>query len=257
MSVERPAQILESARARLQEMVQDRDLLQADVTVLAHPLTPEEAIGTPGRRDFPIIIGKERILEATFLNAKGQAFTDSAREFVGTLAQVIELPFSSNQNRAIFVATLNAVLAHLGLVDQTVHCKDDEPETCGDDIARDILAHHGRSVVGLIGLNPAIADHLVRVFGADRVRISDMYRDNIGKTRFGVEVWDGAERTQDLIASSDVVLMTGTTLQNGTFDDIWAAVEAQGKPGIVYGVTAAGVCALSGIPRLCPCGRDS
>ncbi|MCU0690097.1 MAG: DUF364 domain-containing protein [Polyangiaceae bacterium] len=257
MSVEHRPLVLEQTRAKFKDIIEDRSLLEANVTVLAKPLTPEEAIGTPGRRDFPIIIGKERILEATFLNAKGHAFTDSAREFVGTLGEVIDLPFTSNQNRAIYVATLNAVFSHLGMVTATVHCKDDDPEKCGAEIARHIFDRCGRAVVGIIGLNPAIAENLVRVFGADRVRISDLYRDNLGKKRFGVEVWDGAERTADLIEEADVVLMTGTTLQNGTFDDIWAAIEAHGKYGIVYGVTAAGVCALTGIERTCPCGRDS
>ncbi len=257
MIVERRTPVLERTRVRFREIVEDRDLINNDVTVLAKPLTPEEAIGTPGRRDFPIIIGKERILEATFQNARGHAFTDSAREFMGTLGEVIELPLSSNQNRAIYVATLNAVLGHLGLVTATVHCKDDDPERCGAEIARHILGRHGKAIVGLIGLNPAIAENLVKALGADSVRISDICSDNIGKTRFGVEVWDGALRTADLVEQSDVVLMTGTTLQNATFDGIWDAIEAHGKHGLVYGVTAAGVCALTGIERICPCGRES
>jgi hypothetical protein len=109
MSTEHLTPVLERTRVRFKEIVEDKDLWDTSVTVLAKPLTPEEAIGRPGRRDFPIIIGKERILEATFLNAKGHAFTDSAREFTGALAEVIDLPFSSNQNRAIYLATLNAV----------------------------------------------------------------------------------------------------------------------------------------------------
>ncbi|MFC1642280.1 hypothetical protein ACFL5O_06280 [Myxococcota bacterium] len=54
---------------------------------------------------------------------------------------------------------------------------------------------------------------------------SDLYRDNIGKERFGVEVWDGSTRTHDIIVQSDVVLFAGTTLQNGTFDDIRAHIQ--------------------------------
>jgi uncharacterized protein (DUF4213/DUF364 family) len=248
--------ILEGIRQPFKRLVENNLLLDADISVLAKPLTPEEAIGTPGRRDFPIIIGKERILEATFRKAKGHAFTDAAREFVGTVAEVLDLPFTSNQNRAIYVATVNAVLRHLGQVTGTVHCRDDDPEICGAKIAHHILEKHGKVVVGLIGLNPAIADHLVQVFGSDRVCISDLYSDNIGKKRFGVSVWNGAEQTHELVEASDVVLMTGTTLQNGTFDAIWEAIQARGKSGLVYGVTAAGVCAMTGIERICPCGRD-
>jgi hypothetical protein len=257
MGVEQQIPVLEQTRVRFKEIAQDKKLLGKNVVVLARPLTPEEAIGTPGRRDFPIITGKERIIEATFLNAKGHAFTDSAREFSGTLAEVVGLELTSNQNRAIYVSTLNAFLSHTGLASQTVHCKDDDPEECGAKIAQHVRQCYGKVDVGLIGLNPAIADHLVQVFGSDRVCISDRYQDNIGKERFGVEVWDGSSRTADVIDKSDVILFTGTTLQNGTFDDIWARIRAQGKQGIVYGVTAAGVCALTGIERLCPCGRKS
>jgi len=257
MNAEPQVPVLERARAELEAIARDEQLLGASVTVLAKPLTPEEAIGTPGRRDFPIIVGKERILEATCLGAKGHAFTDAAREFTGTIAEVVALELTSNANRAIFVATLNALLSHIGRASQTVHCKDDDPEECGAQIARQLRERHGDVVVGLIGLNPAIADHLVRVFGADSVIISDLCQDNIGNERFGVDVWDGTRRTAELIARSDVVLLTGTTLQNGTFDDIWNRVEAAGKRGIVFGVTAAGVCALTGIERHCPCAGDS
>lgn len=257
MCVDRGIPVLEQIQIRFKEIAEKYDLLDTDVTVLAKPLTPEEAIGTPGRRDFPIIIGKERILEARFLGAKGHAFTDSAREFTGTIAEVVDLELTSNQNRAVYVATLNALLSHLGLATQTVHCKDDDPEECGVQIAQHIRERHGEVAVGLVGLNPAIADHLVQAFGVDGVHISDLYQDHIGKERFGVDVWDGSTRTPDIIAQSDVILLTGTTLQNGTFDDIWADIQAQGKQGIVFGVTAAGVCALTGIERICPCGREN
>ena len=254
---DRGPSILERIRPRFRQIVEDEHLLDAGVSVLAKPLTPDEAIGTPGRRDFPILIGKERILEASFLGARGHAFTDSAREFEGTLAEVLELKLSSNQSRAIYVAALNAVLGRLGMMSATVHCKDDDPEKCGAEIARHIRDTHGKVDVGLIGLNPAIAENLVDVFTADHVRISDLDRDNIGKARFGVEVWHGDRRTDDLVEACDVILFTGTTLQNGTFDRIRRSIQAHGKSLLVYGVTAAGVCALCNIDRICPCGRDS
>jgi len=253
---DRHPSILEQARSRLGEIAEKERLLDSSVSVLAKPLTPEEAIGTPGRRDFPIIIGKERMLEARFFDAKGHAFTDSAADYVGKLEKVLDLELTSNRNRAIIVATLNAVLQHLGMVRATVHCKDDEPEQCAAEIASRILEKFGEVNVGLIGLNPAIAEKLVEVFGSDRVRITDLYCDNIGKERFGVPVWDGRNRTDELIDWSEVVLFTGTTLQNDTFDDIWHTLQDLEKGYFVYGVTAAGVCYLNGIDRICPCGRD-
>jgi hypothetical protein len=248
--------VLRCIQSRFREIVQQQRLLEAPVTVLARPLTPREAIGTPGRRDFPIIIGKERILEAEVRGARGQAFTDSPREFVGTLGDVLGLELTTNQNRAIYVATLNAVLAHLEMVTGTVHCKDEAPESCALDIARLLHDRYGRVRVGLIGLNPAIAERLVDRFGAECVRMTDLDADNIGRTRFGVEVWDGSTRTDDLIDFADVVVFTGTTLVNDTFDGIREAIRARGRKSLVYGVTAAGAAALVGFERICPCGRE-
>ena len=59
-----------------------------------------------------------------------------------------------------------------------------------------------------------------------------------------------------MIDAADIVLLTGTTLVNGTFEPIWRRVRERRKPGLVYGVTASGVCALLGYERICPFGRD-
>jgi uncharacterized protein (DUF4213/DUF364 family) len=247
---------LEQTLPGLKRLASEKELLDAEVSVLAKPLTPEEAIGQPGRRDFPIIIGKERVLEATVLGSKGHAFTDSPREFLGSLKDVLALELTSNQNRAIYVATLNAVMSHLRLADKTVHCKDEEPEECAREIAAHVLQRFGQVRVGLIGLNPAIAERLIDTFGADNVRITDLSPDTVGQMRFGVEVWDGSTRTDDLIDFVDVVIFTGTTLVNNTFDYIVNRVKTLGKKYIVYGVTTAGVSELLGFERICPKGRD-
>jgi len=239
--------------ARFRETAEKERLLDVDVSVLVKPLRPEEAIGEPGRRDFPIIIGKER--EASLLGSKGHAFTDSPKDFQGTLNEVLDLDLSTNHNRAIYIAVLSAVLGGLGMVDKTVHCKDEEPEECAVEIAGFLLEKHGKVDVGLIGLNPAIAQRLAEVFGPAHLRITDLHRDNIGKERFGVEIWDGGKRAEDLVNASDVVVFTGTTLVNNTFGPIWDRVVKGGKGYLVYGVTAAGVCELMGIERICPRGR--
>lgn len=248
--------ILERIRPKFRAIVEKARLMDSNVSVLAKPLTPEEAIGTPGRRDYPIVTGKERVLEASVHESRGHAFTDSPREFEGTLAGVLDLELTTNQNRAIYVATLNAVLAHIKMVDGTVHCKDEDPEKCAKEIAKHLYEKYGPVNVGLIGLNPAIAERLIDTFGAAHVHISDLYEGNIGEKRFGVEIWDGNTRNEDLIETSRVIVLTGTTLLNGTFDRIWAAVESRGRIPIVYGVTAAGVARLAGFERICPYGRD-
>jgi hypothetical protein len=247
---------LAEARAKLRVIAQDARLLDEAVTVAARTLTPEEAIGTPERRDYPILVGKERVLEARFRDARGHAFTDAPGDWSGTLTEILDADWKGNHERARFTATLNAVLAHLDRAGGSVHCRDDEPELCAREIADHIGKEHGSCRVGLVGLNPAIAERLIRAFGAERVHVTDLNPDTIGGDRHGVTVWDGRERTDDLVAASDLVLITGTTLINGTFDGIVDTVRRHGRDYLVYGVTVAGVAALCGLPRICPLGRD-
>ncbi len=255
MSVERSL-ILERAKNSFGTILENERIGNVDVSVRVVPLTPEEAIGDPKRRDFPIVIGKERVIEADVLGTKGQAFTDSPQMYEGTLQGIANLELISNQERAVFIAALNATLSHLGLITGTVHCKDDDPESCALEIAETVAGRWGDVTVGLIGLNPAIAERLVEKFGPERVRLTDLCRDNVGKKKFGVEVWDGVTRTTDLVRHSDVVVFTGTTLVNATFDSIWESIRTLGKHYLVFGITAAGVCHLLGFDRICPCGRD-
>ncbi|NLU49898.1 MAG: hypothetical protein GXX09_05745 [Syntrophomonadaceae bacterium] len=73
---------------------------------------------------------------------------------------------------------------------------------------------------------------------------------NVDQTRSGVEVWNGATKNGELIKSSDVVLITGTVLVNGTGEDILKAIGV--KPFYFYDTTAAGMAAMNEFLRLCP-----
>ena len=255
MSVADPVSILTGARARFEEIVKDSGLLDTRVCVSVRPLTAEEAIGRPDRRDFPIIVGKERVIEAEIAGAKGHAYTDAPGDFSGRLRDVLALPLASNQNRAVFIAVLNAVLRSLSVIEKSLHCKDNDPERCGQEIARYIRERWGQVTVGLIGLNPAIAEALVSSFGANHIRITDLNPSNIQAVKFGVTIWDGKTETEELVRQSRVVVVTGTTLVNGTFDDIWRWIQAYKRNYLLYGVTAAGVCKLMELDNICPFGR--
>lgn len=255
MNIDQNQSTLEQTRLRFKEVVQENHLADTDVYVSTKQLSAEEAIGMPERRDFPIIIGKEHVIEATVLGAKGHAYTDSPSTYKGILRDVLKIPLTTNQDRAIYIASLNAVLNHLGIVTTTVHCKDEDPEKCALDIAKFIMDKHGQIKVGLIGLNPAIAERLVGTFGKDHVRITDLYDANIGVVRFGVEIWDGSTRTEALVRFADLVLLTGTTFINNTFDTILNLIKTNKKKYLVYGVTTAGVSDLTDISRICPYGR--
>jgi hypothetical protein len=247
--------ILSESRNKFLEVVRKNRLDDVGVSVLLKTLTPFEAIGEPGRRDFPIIIGKERVIEAEVLGARGHAFTDSPKEFIGKLREILSLPLTSNGERAIYIATLNAVLKFLHLVEGTLHCKDDEPEKCASEISSYILKKWGKIKVGLIGLNPALAEMLVSTFGSKDIKITDLNQENINTLKYGVEIWDANEMTKVLISSSDVILITGTTFVNGTSDPIINYIRDFRKDYLIYGVTGVGVCKLMYLNRICPFGK--
>ncbi len=74
-------------------------------------------------------------MQAVYRGATGQAFTSAPGSFKGTLGDVLELPLTGSFERAVLVSTMNAVLRHLGLVNGTVHCKDDGPKKCAARMA--------------------------------------------------------------------------------------------------------------------------
>ncbi len=248
--------VLELVRPKMRTLLSENNLFDVQTTILAKELSPEEAIGTPGRRDFPLIEGKERVIEATLLGARGQAYTDSPQEFTGPLSQVMDLPLDQTPKRAIFLAALNALGRKIGLVSGTVHCKDKEPEQCAPKIADYLYNLDQNMKIGLIGLNPAIAEALIDKFGPKQVIITDLQEKNINKKKWGAEIWNGRTATERLIQVSDTLVVTGTTMANGTFDSIYRTTQEYGKSIITYGITCAAVCNLLEIPRICPFGRD-
>lgn len=237
--------ILGLCRRKFDELVSSHEFLGDEVEVVtARPLAPEEAIGVPTRRDFPLLKGKEVMIQARFRDSSGQAYTDMPAPFRGSLADVMALPLETNFERAVFVATCNAVMRHLGLVDRTLHCRDNEPEECARLLCEHVSERFGSPPVAVIGLQPAIISALA---GRFRVRATDMDPANIGTFRQGVVI-ESAERNHEIIEWADLVLSTGTVLANGTVEDVLSD-----KPTIFYGVTAAGPAKLIGYERFCPC----
>jgi uncharacterized membrane protein YgdD (TMEM256/DUF423 family) len=71
--------------------------------------------------------------------------------------------------------------------------------------------------------------------------------DNIGVQKFGVII-EHADNTEDAVDWADLLLVTGTTLANGTVTPL-----LNKKPVIFYGTTVAGAAHLMGWERFCPC----
>jgi uncharacterized protein (DUF4213/DUF364 family) len=243
--------ILEELKEKLGEIVSAHHLEDAAVRVNIGTLSTRQAIGSPRRRDFALLQGREVMIEARLLGSYGQAFTDRPGDFSGSLKDVLALSLDTSENRAIFIATLNAVAAHLGLVIRTRHCRDEEPEECASEMARHLLAESGHIKVGLIGLQPAILENLALTYGTDNVRCTDLNPDNIGTSRYGAEIRDGRTETEKLVNWCDLILATGSTIVNNTFDKIREQAASPGKRLVLFGVTAAGAAALAGLEVLC------
>jgi len=242
---------LEEVKEKLREIIAEYSLGDEVVQVTIGTLTVKQAIGNPTRQDYPLLEGKEVMVEAELRGSFGQAFTDRPSDFTGSLNDVIDLDLNASENRAIFVATLNAVMAYLGMASGFRHCHDEEPEECAKEIAGCILGEAGRAKIFMIGLQPAILENLVITFGAENVRCTDLNPGNIGTRKYGAEIWDGHSQTEQLMEWCDILLVTSSTLVNNTFDNIRKEASSRGKRLITFGVTGAGVAAMLGLERLC------
>jgi hypothetical protein len=231
-------------KERALELWREEGLLKEKIHICARALTTKEAIGNPEHQDFPIQKGKEKLMQANFKDAGGQAFTDMYGDYEGTLKQVLGLPMENNHQRAVFVASLNAVLRHLGRIDGTIHCRDEEPVQCGIFLIPYLKDHYSGARIAQVGFQPRMAENLSTLHP---LRVLDMDPDNIGKIKFGVTV-ENADHTEDAVNWADLLLVTGTTLVNGTIMPLIGS-----KPIIFYGTTIAGAAHLMGWERFCPC----
>ena len=226
-------------------IVNEHNWSAEEITVTAQTLSPEEAIGNPEEDDYPILKGRERIMEAQFRGSRGHAFTDMFGNWRGTINEILTMEIENNFRRAIFVSTLNAVLRHFGAVDGTVHCKDRDPQECSKILAEKIRSEFGKPKIFLVGFQPRMAEAIAQEFP---LRIIDLDEANIGTKKFGAIIQSPQEAQQN-IEWCDLMLVTGSTAVNNTMKEFIGE-----KPVIFYGVTVAGPAYLSGLNRFCPFG---
>ena len=238
--------IYEQLKRRALELWREEGFLSEKIHIRARALSIKEAIGEPEHQDFPIQKGKEKLMQADFRDAGGQAFTDMYGDYEGTLEEVLNLPMDNNHQRAVFVASLNAVLKHLGRIEGTIHCRDDEPVQCGKALVPYLKDRYSGARIAQIGFQPRMVENLA---AAHPLRVLDMDPDNIGTQKFGVII-ESAEHTEDAVQWADLLLITGTTLANGSITPLLG-----GKPIIFYGTTIAGAAHLMGWERFCPRGH--
>ena len=223
-------------------IIKENGLESEEVVVEAKALSPEETIGNPEDKDYPLITGVERMIQAEFKGSLGQAFTDMYGNYSGRLIDISKMNLSNNFRRAIFISSLNAVMRHLGLITHSVHCKDKEPRECSYQLAKYMESNYGRPRIALVGFQPRMVESLSSKF---ELKVSDLDRNNIGTEKFGVGI-HGPEKTAEHLDWCDIALVTGTTVVNDTIDQFLST-----RAAIFYGVTISGVARLLGLSHFC------
>lgn len=230
---------------RFFDAVREAGLSDEELCVSTKALTAEEAIGETKRKDFPILTGKDVMVQAACRGSLGQAFTDAPAVWSGTFRELEKLDLVGDPHaRGIFIAALNAVMAHLGRANGTVHCRNEGPERCSVMVEEYIKTHYGSPRIALVGYQPAMLERLASF----QVRVLDLNPDNVGKVKNGVTVEHGERDFESAVLRwADLVLVTGSTVCNGTivnFLDIKKEV-------LFYGTSIAGAAPLMGLRRLC------
>ncbi len=228
----------------LQAVLKEQGLDSQSIEVNSKVLTAKEAIGETERKDYPLLTGKEYLMQAEFMGSIGQAFTCCPSSFSGSIQSLLVLDFDQPVNQALLIAATNAVYRHLGRVTGTIHCKNEEPEQCAGCILEYLKEHHAGEKLLMVGFQPAMIEKLAPHF---TMRILDLDVDNVGQKKYGVLVEHGIRELEDAVEWAGVILSTGSIAANGTLRPFLTT----GKPTYFYGTTIAAVAEVKGLKRLC------
>ncbi len=239
--------ILNKLKAETINIANTHDWLNKDVLVVsARALTPLEAIGTPERDDYPILAGKEVMIEATFQGSKGQAFTDQSGSFKGSVEQVLNMSLNDNFERAIFIAVSNAIFKEVKKVSKTIHCKNEEPKQCANELVTVIRKKYEKPNIAFVGYQPGMLNALSKHF---KMRVVDLDPENIGK-HFGDVVVEDVEYTDEVLNWADLIIATSSTVVNETMQNF-----ITNKPVLFYGITGASTLKMLELEQYCAYGK--
>ena len=231
-------------RDTLRKEIERNNLSGRNVSVKCRTLSAIEAIGKPEDEDYPIVKGKEKLVEAVFEGVRGQAFTDEFENAHYCVEDLLEIELDSNKKRASFISSLNAVFRYLELCDKTIHSKDTEPKECAKNLLNTIAPG---SKVLFVGFQPRFLEILAPNY---TVRAVDLDRENIGREVLGVVI-EPPEMTVEAMTWCDLILATGSTVVNSTITDFLN----QNKPVLFYGVTISAPAKILSLNTYCHCGH--
>lgn len=237
--------IYDKLKAELAKILEENNLSEETIFIKSKTLTDQEAIGITERKDFPILTGKEIMLQAEFKGSVGQAFTSAPTVFKGSLKEIVDLDLESDDHaKGLFIASLNAIMKYLNLADRTIHCRNEEPELCANKFKEELKEYKDLNIA-LIGYQPAILENLSQDF---KVRVLDLSPKNVGETKFGIKIEHGIEDFDKVVLKwADLILCTGSTICNGSIVNFLNL----DKQVIFFGTTIAGAAPILGLKRLC------
>ncbi|WP_270301042.1 Rossmann-like domain-containing protein [Terrisporobacter petrolearius] len=243
-------ELFQTLHKYFEDLIKENNLDNSDIVINSKTLTPQEAIGIVKRKDFPIIVGKDVMVQAEFQGAIGQAFTDSPSAFRGNLKEILQLDLlNDSHGRGLFLASLNAVMCKLNMATNTIHCKNNDTEICAEKFADYVRENFENKKIALIGYQPAILEHLAK---ENNIRVLDLNPDMVGQNKYGVLVEDGAKDYENVVINwSDVVLCTGSTLCNGSLVNF---IDIE-KEVVFFGTTIAGAANIFDLKRACFCSQ--
>ena len=187
--------------------------------------------------DYALIRGPEVLLTCVYRGSIGQAFTVSPREYRGRIVDLLNLDLGVINNRALFYAFLNAFYRSLGLIKNTIHCGSHKPVKCGVELARYILSNYGVGKRVLhVGYQPAHIEYLA-YYLRDNLLVTDLRSNTVWKYRYGRLVYDGLF-DDPYIGTSDIILVTASSVINKSFWGIISKAHTLGKEIILYGISA-------------------
>ncbi|HNV69483.1 MAG TPA: DUF364 domain-containing protein, partial [Candidatus Ozemobacteraceae bacterium] len=227
-------EILERARFSLLYDLQKAGYdLQQKLAI--RPLNPDEAIGPTASPELAIKRGPEKVIQAEVNGVIGQAFTEQPASWSGTVHQALQLHLTSVQNRAFVVAAINALMKATNRCTGSAHCRDGDPEACGTCLVKEIEQRFPQPIVGMFGFQPFLVKALVDRFGSKSVLVADLNPNNIGQIKAGVRIMDGEKDAERLAADCTFGLCTGSSIVNGTFDELWQLFSRHRKPVLFFG----------------------
>lgn len=229
--------MIEELKENFINIVEENNLKHEDIEIKTCPSSPHE---------------KEVLIEADFKRSKGQAFSADAISFQGKIKNILNIDLNTSKNRALFIASTNAVLRYLNLIQGTVHCNVvEEAKRCAQKMADSFSRRYGMFLtIGMVGFQPFVAEALIKKIGKENIRICD--NTNKDKNFYDVVIED-EKNMKNIVAGSFLTLATGNTIIDGKIDEIIKTFKEDNKSRIVvfYGVTIASTQKLLGLKRIC------